>query len=88
MPCGAVPFIACHLYDLHGSVLLSPQRSPAAGNSSELLPVPNAMYRIGGESGRNWVGCPVRVGLRWPGRHGEIGMRYSCPTRTGVVYVC
>ena len=56
------------------TVLLSAQPSPAAGEASELLPVPNAMYRIGGDSGRHWVGCPVHVGLRWLGRHGEIGM--------------
>ena len=59
--------IARHNYELHGSVVLCSQSSPAAGDANELLSVPNATYSIGGDSGRHWVGCPVRVGLRRPG---------------------
>ena len=72
MPRGAVLLIARHPYDLLGPVVLSPQPSPTAGDVSELLCVPNATCHIGGDSGRPWVGCPILVGLRRLGRHGEV----------------
>ena len=72
MLCGIVPFMARHPYDLRRPIVLSSQPSPVAGDSSELLRVPNGMYCRAGDSGGHWVSCLVRVGLTRLGRHGEV----------------